>query len=328
MLPIEPRLKPLGATIIHYADETKGKFTRCHSFSGYVPYFLAENVSHESERNECEHPELCRSNCSSANVETDVGEASPVPHVWPDTDEEGCDERSGPELRGPGRASAASSESGDSEEFKSRLNSKASVWPNQSMWSEDSSCNAANAYDSAFLDCGVQATYSAWGAEMWEMPSWPERPTPIGEKVMEGFGKALRKAVGEVPSKQEESCFHSTETSDIEDYIWHLHRNAGCRPVCFVYAFVYICRMSELNAGKVELSQQTCHRLLLAAITIAAKLQQPNSFDARVYAAAGNVTVPELEILEAKLTELLQWNLDVCAKSFKRIFRLLSQAAC
>lgn len=33
--------------------------------------------------------------------------------------------------------------------------------------------------------------------------------------------------------------------------------------------------------------------------------------DARVYAAAGNVTVPELEILEAKLTELLQWNLDV-----------------
>ena len=122
MLPIEPRLKPLGATIIHYADETKGKFTRCHSFSGYVPYFLAENVGHESERNECEHPELCRSNCSSANVETDVGEASPVPHVWPDTDEEGCDERSGPELRGPGRASAASSESGDSE-VKSRLNS-------------------------------------------------------------------------------------------------------------------------------------------------------------------------------------------------------------
>lgn len=134
MLPIEPRLKPLGATIIHYADETKGKFTRCHSFSGYVPYFLAENVSHESERNECEHPELCRSNCSSANVETDVGEASPVPHVWPDTDEEGCDERSGPELRGPGRASAASSESGDSEEFKSRLNSHLRFGLEQYFW--------------------------------------------------------------------------------------------------------------------------------------------------------------------------------------------------
>ena len=95
------------------------------------------------------------------------------------------------------------------------------------MWSEDSS-NAANAYDSAFLDCGVQATYSAWGAEMWEMPSWPERPTPIGEKVMEGFGKGLRKAVGEVPSKQEESCFHSTETSEswtVSSKRWRLGGN-------------------------------------------------------------------------------------------------------
>ena len=42
----------------------------------------------------------------------------------------------------------------------------------------------------------------------------------------------------------------SIRSQDIEEYIWHLYRNAGCRSVCFVYAFVYICRMSELNAGK------------------------------------------------------------------------------
>ena len=36
MLPIEPRLKPLGATILHYADgaDTKVEFKRCHSYSG------------------------------------------------------------------------------------------------------------------------------------------------------------------------------------------------------------------------------------------------------------------------------------------------------
>ena len=33
--------------------------------------------------------------------------------------------------------------------------------------------------------------------------------------------------------------------------------------------------------------------------------------DAKVYAAAGKVTVEELENLEDKLKELLQWNLDV-----------------
>eukprot|EP00435_Cladocopium_sp_Y103_P003727 s4266_g1.t1 len=250
MLPIEPRLKPLGATIIHYADgETKAKFTRCHSFSGYVPYFLSDSEPNEPIDG-CAGPVTPPSNCSNrggATPETDVGEASPRPPVWPDTDEEG----DGP---CPRHSDQASSESGESEGFSSRLNSKASVWPNgQALWGE-----TTDSYDSGYV-----STFGAWGQEAtyWEM-QWPERQTPIGEK-------------------------------DIEEYIWHLYRHAGCRSVCFVYAFVYICRMSELNAGKVELSPRTCHRLLLAAITIAAKMQQPNNFDASVYAAAGNVTVQE-----------------------------------
>ena len=121
MLPIEPRLKPLGATIIHYADsETKAKFTRCHSFSGYVPYFLSDS---EPEPIDCAgpvSPGTPPSNCSNrggATPETeatDVGEASPRPPVWPDTDEEGDG------LDGPcPRADQASSESGESD----RLNS-------------------------------------------------------------------------------------------------------------------------------------------------------------------------------------------------------------
>lgn len=116
MLPIEPRLKPLGATIIHYSDsETKAKFTRCHSFSGYVPYFLSDEPN---EPIDCgPSPVTPPSNCSNrggATPETDVGEASPRPPVWPDTDEEGD---------GPcPRSDQASSESGESE-GKNRLNS-------------------------------------------------------------------------------------------------------------------------------------------------------------------------------------------------------------
>ncbi|CAK9085232.1 unnamed protein product [Durusdinium trenchii] len=137
---------------------------------------------------------------------------------------------------------------------------------------------------------------------------------PIGAKVIEGFGKALRKAIGEVPKSKpkEESCFHSElkKMPDIEEFVWHLHQS-GCPPVCFVYAFVYICRMSELNSGKVELSPRTVHRLLLAAITVAAKMQQPESFDASFYAHVGDVSVAELNQLESKFFELLQWKADV-----------------
>ena len=41
-----------------------------------------------------------------------------------------------------------------------------------------------------------------------------ERPTPIGERVIEGFGKALRKAVGEAPTAKVHTCFHSNETTE------------------------------------------------------------------------------------------------------------------
>ena len=88
------------------------------------------------------------------------------------------------------------------------------------------------------------------------------------------------------------SCFDSNESCDINDFIWSLHMH-GCRcldaygwlwwadlgacarPLCFVAAFVYICRMSEAKQG-VVLGPKTVHHLLLAAITIATKMQQPS----------------------------------------------------
>ena len=254
MLPIEPRLKPLNATILHYPD-AKEKFQRSHSFSGYVPYFLSDAALDGQEAN-------C-SGGSTADV-SDVGDETATP-VWPHTDEEDMTEHAP---------------------------TKALTCPEILAW------------------------------------TGPPRSAPIGEKVIEGFGKALRKAVGETPADVNygESCFHSSEACDIEDFIWSLHRDALCRPVYFVYAFVYMCRMSELNAGVVELSPYTVRRLLLAAITITAKMQEPD-FDSTKYAQAGNVTLLELEHLEANFLELLQWKVDVCTKSFKRIFRLLSQAA-
>eukprot|EP00434_Breviolum_minutum_P039434 symbB.v1.2.035020.t1/scaffold4631.1/size61316/3 len=70
MLPIEPRLKPLGATILHYADgETKTEFKRCHSYSGYIPYDLNDADAK-----------------SDASVEDAYEDVTTV--VWPGTDEE------------------------------------------------------------------------------------------------------------------------------------------------------------------------------------------------------------------------------------------------
>eukprot|EP00438_Fugacium_kawagutii_P006945 Skav203611 [mRNA] locus=scaffold935:431326:433768:+ [translate_table: standard] len=252
MLPVEPRLKPLGATIIHYAEdgEAKTEFKRCHSFSGYIPYALSDAAS--DGKSECSVEE---------SFETTRNHV-----VWPGTD----DEHEAPPR--PSAAKAAATES-----------------------------------------TGAEPTSTT---------------TSVGEKVIVGFGRALRKAVRDMDGMS--SAYHSFFdcggcAMDLDDFIWGLHQNAGTPPVCFVYAFVYICRMSETQME--ELSERTVHRLLLAAVTIAAKMQQPQSFDAHLYAQAGHVTAEELQHLEAKLLELLQWNVEVCHKSFRRIFRLLSQAA-
>lgn len=249
MLPVEPRLKPLGATILHYADgaDTKVEFKRCHSYSGYIPYGLSDADA--------------KSDCS-------VEDADPCDVVWPGTDEE---------HEAPVRPPAAASGSSGSQE----------------------PVNVQRERDRATM----------------------------GEKVIVGFGRALRKAVRDTDSTTAGHSFFDSggKNMDLDDFIWGLHQRAGAPPVSFVYAFVYICRMSESQME--ELNPRTVHHLLLAAVTIAAKMQQPQSFDVNLYAQAGHVTCEQLQLLEAKFLELLQWNVDVCHKSFRRIFRLLSQAA-
>mmetsp|Transcript_3926 Transcript_3926/g.4487 ORF Transcript_3926/g.4487 Transcript_3926/m.4487 type:complete len:254 (-) Transcript_3926:33-794(-) len=252
MLPVEPRLKPLSATILHFADdgEAKTEFKRSHSYSGYIPYSLSDAAN--DGKSECSVEE------SFETTRNNV--------VWPGTDDE--DEA-------PPRQSTA-------------------------------------AKAAATESTGAEPTSTT---------------TSVGEKVIVGFGRALRKAVRDMDGMASayHSFFDGGSAMDLDDFIWALHQNAGAPPVCFVYAFVYICRMSETQME--ELSERTVHRLLLAAVTIAAKMQQPQSFDAHLYAQAGHVTAEELQHLEAKLLELLQWNVEVCHKSFRRIFRLLSQAA-
>lgn len=64
-------------------------------------------------------------------------------------------------------------------------------------------------------------------------------------------------------------------------YIYNIHTHHTWSVSCVSPYFSKPKAPSWSKLVQVELSQQTCHRLLLAAITIAAKLQQPNSFVTR-----------------------------------------------
>ncbi|CAE7837078.1 CYCU4-1 [Symbiodinium sp. CCMP2592] len=277
MLPVEPRLKPLCATFIHYIDSKEGtdackgrKLIRCHSFSGYVPYHLEQAKGDIAEK--------IPSNCSgsSATPDTDIGEeGASAAQAWPDTDDEW---------------------EGSETSFKS--------------------VPAVAVVEMVQGPCQEMA--QVW---TWRMPNLPE------EKVIEGVCQAVTEAAAGAPSGRRNGFNYIGEPPDINNYVWQLYRNYGCDTMTFVWAFAYLCRISESNRGKVDVSKQTIHRLLLAAVTVAAKQQQLYMYDNSFYAQAGNVSTADLNKLEARFLELLNWNLDVCPKTFKRIFRLLCRAA-
>eukprot|EP00439_Symbiodinium_sp_Y106_P027112 s2805_g3.t1 len=285
MLPVEPRLKPLCATFIHYIDSKEGKdackgrkLIRCHSFSGYVPYHL--------EQEEGDTAENIPSNCSgssAATPDTDIGEeGDSAAQAWPDTDDEW--EGSETSLKSVPTVALVDMYVPQVEEMVQGCQEMAQVWT-------------------------------------WEMPNLPE------EKVIEGVCRAVTEAAAGPPSGRRNCFNYIGEPPDINSYVWQLYRNCCCDTMTFVWAFAYLCRISESNRGKVDVSTQTIHRLLLAAVTVAAKQQQLYMYDNSFYAQAGNVSTADLNKLEARFLELLNWNLDVCPKTFKRIFRLLCRAA-
>ncbi|CAE7861207.1 CYCU2-2, partial [Symbiodinium microadriaticum] len=246
MPPVEPRLKPLCATFIHYMDRNKGKdackgtkLVRCHSFSGYIPYHLEQEEPDNAES----IPSNCSSGSSAETPETDIGEeGDPAAQAWPDTDDE---------------------------------------------WDSESSTSAPAV--------ALVAMY---------VPQ-------VEEKVIEGLCRAVTEAAVGAPSGRCSIFNYIGDPPDINSFVWQLCRNCFCDTMTFVFAFAYLCRIAETNPGKVDVSKQTIHRLLLAALTVAARHRQFYTNDNSIYAQAGNVSTTDLSQLEACFMELLKWNLDV-----------------
>eukprot|EP00438_Fugacium_kawagutii_P006946 Skav203612 [mRNA] locus=scaffold935:434396:436348:+ [translate_table: standard] len=287
MLPVEPRLKPLGATMLHYADdrEAKTEFKRCHSFSGYIPYALSDAATD------------CKSECSWE-------EASTCNVVWPDTDDEAP----------PGPTEAVTPEPAST----TTVGGKVIVGFGRALQAAVKDMDGRlHALEFTGLDLGWFVGKLSENAMLFQFLGCP---TIFWNRC----NRLIPRFVGMAFAYQ--SFFDCGGCAmDLDDFIWGLHQNAGTPPVCFVYAFIYICRMSETQME--VLSERTVHRLLLAAVTIAAKMQQPQSFNVHLYAQVGHITVEELQHLEANLLELMQWNVLVCHKSFRRIFRLLIRAS-
>lgn len=154
-----------------------------------------------------------------------------------------------------------------------------------------------------------------------EKPSggpWPEvaewAPSALARIVSDLRLESGESGVAGLPTGFESIC---APAISVEDYLTRLMKYFKCGPSCLVLASVYIHRLLDTKPDFV-LGELTVHRLILAALTVAAKVHDdtyhPNSW----YAKAGGITNQELNILEAELLGLLEWRVRVTAEVFER----------
>lgn len=282
---------------------------RRHSFGGFFPYYLSGEAE-TSCRAGCEEP-----HGKDASPKSD-GSDDCSTTWWPDTDDEG---KSNTSHRLHGTSTRMDSSASDLVGEVDRY------WPDtDDEWEEPS------AFEPEMPMPVPQITVS--GAVMLMPAASRTSSDEDVPKVVQGLGRALLQAT----EKHENSgaliplscyLYMGNPSLDIEEYVLHLHRKCACSQNCFVFALAYISKAAELNPTKVCVSRHTVQRMVLAALTVAAKYHDVDIRRNEFYAQAGRVEVEELNTLEASFLELLAWKLQVDDALFHRIRQLLILSA-
>ena len=105
------------------------------------------------------------------------------------------------------------------------------------------------------------------------------------------------------------SPFHKSKPPRISlrDYILRLHSFMQCSPECFVLARIYLDRIAE----KCPIDQFSIHRSLLLSLVVAAKFQDDKFCKNTHYAQVGGISIEELNELEQRFLQLLDYHLWV-----------------
>ena len=124
--------------------------------------------------------------------------------------------------------------------------------------------------------------------------------------------------------EQEESACESPFNSQaappisLADFLRRLHRYTHFSPECLVIAIIYIDRYN-MGQPLFSLSPLNAHKLLLAALLVAAKFQDDFYYDNRAFEFAGGVNAAHLLQLELELFSALEYSLFVSQQEFEEL---------
>mmetsp|Transcript_25152 Transcript_25152/g.99197 ORF Transcript_25152/g.99197 Transcript_25152/m.99197 type:complete len:221 (-) Transcript_25152:1993-2655(-) len=111
--------------------------------------------------------------------------------------------------------------------------------------------------------------------------------------------------------REAESVFHAKRAPPIslQNYVSRVVKYSSCSPACFSVAFAYILRLARSYECMVP-SSQNVHRIVLATVMLAVKMNEDIHYDNAYFARIGGLPLVELNRLETDL--LLRLQFDVC----------------
>lgn len=145
------------------------------------------------------------------------------------------------------------------------------------------------------------STAHDWWADDGRMAS------PCDGTEVSGLAAVLEEMVrlgAESPSSPFRSAWPAAVS--VAEYVDILHGGFRCSNGCFVVALVYLDRAMKRNK-EIAVGPLTCHRLLAASLTLAAKFQDDSCCHTAYYADICGVPERELACLERAMLRLLDY---------------------
>eukprot|EP00930_Biecheleria_cincta_P054282 TRINITY_DN4028_c0_g2_i1.p1 TRINITY_DN4028_c0_g2~~TRINITY_DN4028_c0_g2_i1.p1 ORF type:complete len:321 (+),score=67.56 TRINITY_DN4028_c0_g2_i1:55-1017(+) len=315
-MPRESRLAPLCT---NFLDSEEIRPRRRHSFGGYIPYYLSEEVK---AIDECSHSDTTGSTLSEEVKAIDEPCHSDSDTTGSNLEYDGSDactksetgEESGQTDLSPGRqlsqalpeaclvpsAGIAALAAETAAAALAHFEACKAQWQSNEYGASSEQHAPSSSSDSADCDTCWPDTDDEWDGPSARMPVLPPQVAVQGATML--MPVALRASpetqVPKAASKNDKSgapapssCWHwpGTPALNIEEYVLRLYELCGYSQRIFVFALAYISKAVERNPGKVSVCRETVHRLVLAAITVAAKYHDDEIRSNEFYAKAGGV---------------------------------------
>lgn len=154
-------------------------------------------------------------------------------------------------------------------------------------------------------------------------------PMATDEQLAEGLmATIMRRAVSAHDDDSRMTCFHAVRppAMSIKDYMLRIQRYFGCSGSCYALGLIYIDRLVKRHPD-IVVSQLSCHRLLITSMMVAAKFHDDVFFSNTYYARIGGVKVQEINALEARFVQLLEWKFQVLPEEYSAYQDTLREAS-